>query len=301
MNLRKLKIGERIKQFPGPTWNRLVDVAAAHGMGGLAGRSEGGLSIPQTGIRRIKNASGLTRNRFDVLGISAPLPLPSTNPDGFKSRTALKGVTPAAEDHGAFVILLGPAKADDVVAGCIDGVCVAKVLVESGKEWIEYADVKDGDAGSLQLDLCGTARVLWIESGTGVKWAVIRLGVGPGQTEYRGKLDGALAAGGSATVSIWRYSGSDADTGINVTAHDWLLPSGGSLATATPVIVKWYEDSQKWYVAGWQGTTTTETVVTDIQVDGANAELEKKTNTITVPAKGTESGWTVFHTGDTCP
>ncbi len=61
--------------------------------------------------------------------------------------------------------------------------------------------------------------------------------------------------------------------------------------------------SGQYTIAGMEKASklTTQTVVTDIQVDGANEELEKKTITITVAAKGAESGWTVFHTGDTCP
>ncbi len=44
----------------------------------------------------------------------------------------------------------------------------------------------------------------------------------------------------------------------------------------------------------------TQSVVTAVQVDGANNELEKKTATITVINNGTESGWSVFHTGTNC-
>jgi len=36
------------------------------------------------------------------------------------------------------------------------------------------------------------------------------------------------------------------------------------------------------------------------EIDCHKFPLEKKTNTVAVPAKGTESDWTVWHTGDTC-
>jgi len=41
-------------------------------------------------------------------------------------------------------------------------------------------------------------------------------------------------------------------------------------------------------------------VVTTYQVDGSNAELEKKTRNVWVLGGGSESDWVVVHTGDTC-
>lgn len=44
-----------------------------------------------------------------------------------------------------------------------------------------------------------------------------------------GVLDGTLNAAGSATVSVWAGEpGNEADTGVNVTAWDWLLGQCGS-------------------------------------------------------------------------
>lgn len=67
----------------------------------------------------------------------------------------------------------------------------------------------------------------------------------------RGKLDGSLSAGGHAVVSIWAVNAStatDADTGDNVTAYDWLLKTGKSFPAGTKVIVAWFADSRRWYV-----------------------------------------------------
>jgi len=135
--------------------------------------------VPQTGIVRLKNASGQTRNRFDVLGISDVFPQPTQNLGAFKSGPVLHGVTPDENEHaGNFAILLEPAKPDAIVAACVSGACVAKVHVETGQESVGYADVKDGDAGALQAKADGTARILWREPGTGIKWAVVRIGGG---------------------------------------------------------------------------------------------------------------------------
>lgn len=70
------------------------------------------------------------------------------------------------------------------------------------------------------------------------------------QTTWRGKLDGPLAQGGSATVSIWIWNGSDADSTVNVTAYDWLLLPGDSLASGKKVVIKWFRDDGRFWVMG---------------------------------------------------
>lgn len=51
----------------------------------------------------------------------------------------------------------------------------------------------------------------------------------PGQDHLLGKLDETLSQGGSATVSVWSGpAGSETDTGLNVTAYDWLMKSGAT-------------------------------------------------------------------------
>lgn len=57
-----------------------------------------------------------------------------------------------------------------------------------------------------------------------------------------GVLDGALSAGGTATMSIWDGG---SDTTENITVNDWLLPTGGEVASGANVIVglvagEWY-------------------------------------------------------------
>lgn len=124
---------------------------------------------------RVKNASGVKRNRFDVLGISDSLLDPAEVPSLFKSQIKLTGVTPDASDHtGKFVILAQAIDANAVGWAWISGICVAHVDFDSEAQ--EYADIKDGDAGLLAGAGSGAAQVLWKESGTGPKWAVVRLG-----------------------------------------------------------------------------------------------------------------------------
>ncbi|MFZ5829827.1 MAG: hypothetical protein ACOY3P_07055 [Planctomycetota bacterium] len=53
-----------------------------------------------------------------------------------------------------------------------------------------------------------------------------------------GKLDGALSVGGSATMSVWAWNGSNfADSGDNVTVYDWLLKSGATAISSGKKVV----------------------------------------------------------------
>jgi hypothetical protein len=78
----------------------------------------------------------------------------------------------------------------------------------------------------------------------------------------RGVLDGGLSMGGSATMSVWAYDGSDeTDTGDNITVYDWLLTSG-SIASGVRVIAAYDEASGRYYVIARAPCTVT--FVTDI-------------------------------------
>lgn len=63
----------------------------------------------------------------------------------------------------------------------------------------------------------------------------------------KGKLDDELVFEGSATVSLWHHDGSaEVDSGDNITAYDWLLASGQSIAAGEKVVLAFI--SGRWYV-----------------------------------------------------
>ena len=131
----------------------------------------------------------------------------------------------------------------------------------------------------------------------------------PGTQWHLGKLDGALAAGGTATVSVWEVAGgTQADSGINLTAHDWLLTAGETLPTGALVVVQQHAQSRRWYVV--QALAAPSAVVTRFKLTadlafGGSAAAVTRTWTGAVYADGAAitvndfSGATfVGHTGD---
>jgi hypothetical protein len=66
-----------------------------------------------------------------------------------------------------------------------------------------------------------------------------------------GKLDAEMSYQGSVAVSIWRWNGSAmADAGYNITANDWLLSSGQTIASGKQVVIA--RIAGRWFVIGTQ-------------------------------------------------
>jgi hypothetical protein len=154
----------------------------------------------QTGIVMVKNNSGSDVARFGVLGIDGALVDPATNADEFAARVVLKGITPTDADHtGKFVVLLESVKSGDVARAYISGVCPAKVDVIDADD--THADVKNSDRASLESRAGGSARVLWKESGTGVKWAIVLLGDTPSGTIFPVTVSQTGGSNGNSTTA----------------------------------------------------------------------------------------------------
>jgi hypothetical protein len=177
-SLKKVQPGEKLR-IPAAAYNAFIDTARDLRQRQQSQKQDDRPQQRDTGIVLVKNASGADRNRFDVLGIDNTVVTPSDNLDQFKNKVALGGVTPTESDHtGRFVILLEPLVSGAIGQAVAAGVSPAQVDVQDEDD--RFADVKDGDAASLKTASSGAAAILWKESGTGVKWAVVRIGAGGG-------------------------------------------------------------------------------------------------------------------------
>ena len=192
----------------------------------------------------VKNGSGVTRDRFSVLGIYNSIISPTTSENLFKQQVYLEGVTPTVPDYcGKFAILAQSLKDDAIGWAWVSGVCVCQVDYDYAAQ--PYADIKDSDAGLLEAGEGGSAKVLWKETGTGTLWSVVRIGV-PHYPILRGKLDGDLTAGGSATMSIWEAA-TLADSGRNVTVYDpGAITALKKIASGSGLTASW--TSGKWWM-----------------------------------------------------
>lgn len=163
--------------------NAFVDAAKAYqqdqrGRGGGKRRQDGDTVL-------VRNDTGVAVPRFGVLGLGAPLILPSDNLPGFQNRIALAGAAPTDDHVGRFCVLLEPLAIDAIGRACIDGSCVARVWMDD--EDHVYADI-DTDAHEWLLSAAtGLAQLLWVQppeqrdpGEPEIAWAVVRIGGGVG-------------------------------------------------------------------------------------------------------------------------
>jgi len=198
------------------------------------------------GLVKIKNESGADCARFEVLGIDGIIDAinPTDNLPAWKNEPVLSGITPATPTHcGRFVVLVEPLADDAIGWACLSG--VVPVQVDFTYDAAVYADVTNADDSKLTAGEGGMT-VLYKGTGTGAKWALVKMGV-PYWPILRGKLDANLNAGSSAAMSVWEGD-TLADSTRNVTVYDHagMLGTGKKIASTTVVTASW--TSGKWYV-----------------------------------------------------
>lgn len=165
-----------------------------------------GYSFTDHCLLHVQNASGEKRTKGEVLAIDGLAVTPDDNLDGFLAHPVLKGVKPADEHVGKFVVLQSSAEPLEVVMGLLIGVTVAKLNVNSEDD--EYADIA-ADSYELSTGGSGAAEIIAKQSGTGSKWGVVRIG-GSSQAVRYGTMNDDFTTGG--TVSC-RWKKQDPETG----------------------------------------------------------------------------------------
>jgi len=170
---RKVRSGEPLA-IPANTFNAFIDAAVAH----RQQQNVGGGRLPayrQASIVLVRNDSGSDVGQFGVLGISGVVFDPATALESFQGRVALAGVTPVAGTHeGKFVIAAEPVKNGEIGTAYVAGVCQVQASVADANH--RFAEIAGGDAAKLASGVAGTAHIIWKETGTGVKWAIVRFG-----------------------------------------------------------------------------------------------------------------------------
>jgi hypothetical protein len=123
----------------------------------------------------VQNKLGLALNHLELVGLGTPVFLPATSLNSFKfSEPVFQTILPPPLQP--FGVLLDPIGIDGVGDAVLEGLAVAKVSFTHDK--MPYAD-GDTTVATLEGRGDGYAQVLWKESGTGDKWAVLLLGAGP--------------------------------------------------------------------------------------------------------------------------
>lgn len=163
-------------EIPAAAYNAFLDAARfARGRLHETDRDEDAL-FRQTGIVKVKNASGEDLGRFAVVALNAPIIGPGDNLQEFLNTVTFDGVKPSdPAKRERFAVLLEPLAADAVGRGVVAGVTPVRVRVDPAQLY-DYAAVEPDQTGWLRNVPHGSARVLWAEpGGSSERWAVVRL------------------------------------------------------------------------------------------------------------------------------
>jgi len=176
--LKKAVKGESLR-IPAAAYNAFVDVANDYRGRALAQGAEPGGREAKSGVVPVRNLSGADQDRFAVLALGDPIISPQDNELEFQSKVALDARSPEDGDHEMkYAVLQEPVRKDGLGRGMLFGVTPVHLYVEDEADG--YAGFEAGDTGSLKTAQDGSARILWKEPGTGLRWGVVHFPVDDG-------------------------------------------------------------------------------------------------------------------------
>lgn len=193
------------------TFNAFIDAAAAHQRSLHDQSSDPLRANARTGIVLVRNKTGEDLDQFAIAGLDKASIEPQDNEEEFRRRLVFDikkpdEVDPDYADHEMrFVIMQQPLKQDAVGKGMILGVSPVKLDIKEERH--DYASFKAGETAHLETNYVGTARILYKESGTGVKWGIVEMPVCDGPRILIVNKSGASIPEGGAM----RVDSADAD------------------------------------------------------------------------------------------
>lgn len=185
-------------------WNSMLALARERRTHSVSTDSEGGTDAatpPATVL--FKNTTASTLPRFGVVQLDGPVFDPSTtaNEEDFVSRTVFRGVAPNASlGFGLFGVATSPVAAGKIGQAFIDGIVGIKIRVRDALH--NSADAPRGADGLLTSCYGGAAEILWKQSGTGTRYAMVRLGRHVNTMPFLARITAASSSG----TRRWTYS-----------------------------------------------------------------------------------------------
>jgi len=174
-HLKKVQAGDAL-EIPAGTFNTFIDTARAYLARQRSTQTGTDRSTRDPDVVLVRNDSGYDLARFEILGVSGVVISPADNLDEFKNAVVLTGTTPSLAEHfGRFVVLLEPLTVGEIGRACASGMCQVRVNVVDEAD--DYADVRDGSCATLESTDRGASYIYWRQSGTGEKWAVVKLSI----------------------------------------------------------------------------------------------------------------------------
>lgn len=160
-------------------WNAMLEAAQAQRGLRLDRRSAPQEVARQPDLAKVQNLSGAALGRFAAVALRTPIIAEDDNAPEFKRVTNFAAYKAEAADLTEVPtkvgILLVPLASTAIGDCLVAGVAPCQVTMVSATH--RYADLTSGQE-YLTSATSGSVEILWAESGTGLKWAYVRLGSG---------------------------------------------------------------------------------------------------------------------------
>lgn len=193
----KVSPGDPVKIQAG-VWNTLLDVAGAHRSREVsAAPGSSRWPVPHGLIVEVKNNTGAAVPRYHAIGLDDPLFTPTDNEQTFLNQLVFNGETISAEYFGKFAVVQETIEDGRIGKALLQGITVAEITVDDENH--VTVDVDPAGGSKLVTQSVGAGRILYKESGTGSKWAVIRVGA-VGCAWVAAKVTSQISARSGATV-----------------------------------------------------------------------------------------------------
>lgn len=214
--MQKVTSGQPLK-IRAETFNSMID--AANYVKNIRTGNSVNFQKTNSGLILIRNDSGADVAIRRVLGLGDTVADPTAAEDQFCEYIAFEGDLPDIDLHvGKWALLLDPIADGEYGRAAVSGEHQVKINVTDANH--THVEIGDGTT-LLQSGYTGSGKILWKESGTGEKWAVIQIGyitegiyawqatADESGGEITGKvLDETLTQAGSNVTFITESSGS---------------------------------------------------------------------------------------------
>lgn len=241
MAYRRLRPGDGLEAISATAYNAMLDMlegGSSHSTSPLSETAGGG---PFNAVLA-KNNTGNALPAFGIVRLAQPLFLPSDVLANFQRRYAYSALKPTGPSN--FAVMLSKAGAGDLKHASIAG--VAPVTIDVQDEDHDRAAPINNDSQKLASGFAGTAEILWKESGTGLKQAVIRWPILP-QRRMLGTTSAVITPGNSGSVNV-KKSGNV--TLGSVTAHLTYMHGNQQISANREVLVEYFPEHEKWIIVG---------------------------------------------------
>ena len=203
------------KKIPHQVWNRVVrnvnDLEA--GKYGIVANSVG--VARDLDVITIKN-TGLLLQAYSVVEITGIVFSPTGMSGAFQDTAAVTADIPSSNAVTTYAVTLEPIDAGKFGKAAASGIVPCRIDVSDASH--KFA-VAAQNSVRLASKNGGDSTIIWKESGTGLKWALVRLGSGGGVV--LGTVSQTWNKGGTATVTPQKGDGTEISGASTFTAKNY--------------------------------------------------------------------------------